>query len=299
MKKVSIIVPVFNTELYLGDALNSIKEQTYSDYEVIIINDGSTDRSADVINEFLSDERFICFTQENKGLSVARNRGIEYATGDFIYFFDSDDKMAPDLLERAIYAFSKGRADIFLFSALTFGDQSDFNYQRVDFENELKFTDFICDSIAKKAFNPSACMYISKSDLIKKYRFTPNIIHEDNSFFIDLFLNNPDMIACVSPYQGFYRRVRAGSIMQSKKTMKNFLGYYHACEKLCDSENSKGVGLLFDLMHRSAVLCLYDVNGSDRIFSKLKVLHLSIKFMISTLSFNPKLLARLIYMRGK
>lgn len=299
MKKVSIIVPVFNTELYLDEALNSIKEQTYNNYEVIIINDGSTDRSADIINKFLSDKRFLCLTQENKGLSVARNRGIEHSTGDFVYFFDSDDKMAPNLLERAVDTFSNSSVDIFIFSALTFGDRSNFNYRRIEIEKEFNFSDFICDAIARKVFNPSACMYIAKADLIKKYRFTPNIIHEDNSFFIDLVLNNPDMVACVSPYQGFYRRVRAGSIMQSKKTIRNFHGYYHACEKLCESTGIKGVELLFDLMQRSAVLCLYDVNGKDKIVSKLRVLYLTMKFMILTLSFNPKLLARLIYMRGK
>ena len=89
MKKwlVSIIVPVYNVENYVGECIESIKNQTYSNIEVIVVNDGSEDRSIEIINDMIRDDsRFTIINQKNQGLSVARNNGLKYAKGD--YFFD-------------------------------------------------------------------------------------------------------------------------------------------------------------------------------------------------------------------
>lgn len=99
MPKFSFIVPVYNTEKYLKRCLDSIKSQTLDDYEVIVVDDGSTDNSRQIINEYLSDKRFKYIHQENGGLSEARNTGVEHSTGCYLLFLDSDDYVSCELCE--------------------------------------------------------------------------------------------------------------------------------------------------------------------------------------------------------
>ena len=96
----SIIVPVYNVEKYIKKCLESIKNQTYTNFEVIIVNDGSKDSSQIIIDEYVnSDNRFKSFIKKNGGLSSARNYGLKYVKGDYILFLDSDDYIDINLLE--------------------------------------------------------------------------------------------------------------------------------------------------------------------------------------------------------
>ena len=98
--KVSVIIPVYNTAPYLHEALSSITRQTLQELEIIIVNDGSTDGSGEIIREVAeTDGRIKVFEQENQGQSVARNVGLEQATGEYIYFMDSDDLLSLNALE--------------------------------------------------------------------------------------------------------------------------------------------------------------------------------------------------------
>ena len=91
-KKISIIIPVYNAEKYLKCCLDSILNQSYKNLEIIIINDGSTDNSLKVIEEYKkNDNRIILISQKNQGVSKSRNNGLELATGDYIMFIDPDD----------------------------------------------------------------------------------------------------------------------------------------------------------------------------------------------------------------
>src|SRR3954468_24622008 len=92
---VSVIVPIYNVEPFLRDCLDSLRAQTYTDLEVIMVDDGSTDGCAAIAEEFVrTDPRFQLISQENSGLSVARNNGLTHATGEFVAFVDSDDVLA-------------------------------------------------------------------------------------------------------------------------------------------------------------------------------------------------------------
>lgn len=116
MKKVSVIIPVYNTEEYLPQCLHSVCDQTLTDIEIICVDDGSTDRSLEILKEFQKkDDRIIVLTQKNLQAGVARNRGIEIAQGEYLYFMDSDDFIALDLLERTYAKAEKVDADIVLF----------------------------------------------------------------------------------------------------------------------------------------------------------------------------------------
>ena len=94
----SVVIPLFNKEKYIKATLDSVLKQTYANFEVIIINDGSSDNSIEVINEF-DDERIKISSQENQGLSASRNKGIKIAIAEYIAFLDADDLWKEDYLE--------------------------------------------------------------------------------------------------------------------------------------------------------------------------------------------------------
>lgn len=114
---ISVIIPVYNVEQYLSQCLDSILEQTYQNLELVCVNDGSPDRSSDILEKYAAkDERILVVTQENQGLSGARNTGIRHAHGKFIMFVDSDDWIEPETCEAAVSAALKYDADLVMWS---------------------------------------------------------------------------------------------------------------------------------------------------------------------------------------
>ena len=100
MIEISVIVPIYNVEDYLKEALNSLSNQTYKNFEVILVDDSSTDNSLKIAKHFLNDSRFKLFVNKiNSGLSFTRNVGIEQSRGKYLYFFDSDDRLPNNLFE--------------------------------------------------------------------------------------------------------------------------------------------------------------------------------------------------------
>ena len=127
--KVSVIIPVYNTEEYIGETLNSIINQTLKDIEIIVINDGSTDNSLRIINEYAQrDSRITVFTQANQGLSLTRNKGIIEARGEYIYFMDSDDLLENDALNSCYKHSTKGHLDFLFFDAEILNSNDNINH---------------------------------------------------------------------------------------------------------------------------------------------------------------------------
>ena len=113
METISVIVPVYNAEKWLRDALASLQSQTYTDFEVILVDDGSNDGSAAICKEYCEDDpRFRLISQSNAGVSAARNAGINHAIGDWIAFMDADDMMPADALDTMMTAALKSGAGI-------------------------------------------------------------------------------------------------------------------------------------------------------------------------------------------
>ena len=108
MYKVSVVIPVYNGENYISTCLDSLVNQTLQELEVIVINDGSTDRTLDILNQYKQDypKLFKIYSIENSGQGVARNIGVTYATGDFLAFVDSDDYVACEVYEQ-LYNYAK------------------------------------------------------------------------------------------------------------------------------------------------------------------------------------------------
>ncbi|MBP3703356.1 MAG: glycosyltransferase family 2 protein, partial [Lachnospiraceae bacterium] len=116
-EKISVIIPVYNVEAYVGKCIKSVCRQTYEELEIILIDDGSTDSSGKICDEWAeNDNRIVVLHQENRGLSGARNAGLEKATGEYITFLDSDDYIAPMTYEEMLRAGKQFQADVTIVS---------------------------------------------------------------------------------------------------------------------------------------------------------------------------------------
>lgn len=133
MEKVSVIIPIYNSEKYIEDCVESLKNQTYKELEILLIDDGSTDSSREICKRICeNDRRFKLIHQENQGVSAARNHGLEKATGKYVFFLDSDDWIHPRLLEEMVRELEKTSADLAVCEYCTAFD--------ADFSRETKFS---------------------------------------------------------------------------------------------------------------------------------------------------------------
>ena len=116
MVKISIIMPIYNTETYLRESVNSILNQTFEDFELICIDDGSTDNSLNILKELSeNDSRLRIISQENRGAGFSRNKGMKLSQGDYICFIDSDDYIVPEYLERTYENIISNDSDIVMY----------------------------------------------------------------------------------------------------------------------------------------------------------------------------------------
>ena len=112
MKKVTVIIPLYNKELHIKQCVLSVMNQSYSNLEIIVVNDGSTDNSVAMLDDLLGDQRLMIVNQENHGFPYARNRGIECATGDYIVFVDADDGLSRYYVESLVFCAETHHLDV-------------------------------------------------------------------------------------------------------------------------------------------------------------------------------------------
>ena len=176
---ISVIVPAYNVEKYIRECLVSLVEQTFRDIEIVVVNDGSTDKTAQIIDEFArKDNRIKVITQENQGLSSARNRGIEQARGEYISFVDSDDWVDKDFLEKLYNTILKYNADISCASAIRKRKNSE--KYRFLYKEEKEYTT-LKDKI-KICKVPNCCYVWNKlyqKSLIENIKFKKGVYFED------------------------------------------------------------------------------------------------------------------------
>jgi len=182
--KFSVIVPAYNSEKYMRETLDCLLSQTERDIEVIVVNDGSTDSTSDIIARYAEkDSRIVPVHQENAGVSAARNNGIERAKGEYIIFLDSDDLLSFNSFEHIYAALKSTDADLALFRMQSFGDGI-VQYNPV-VEVLAKQTNISCyDKRLLRNFIPGNKVY--KTELLKEsgVRFPPMRYSEDGAFFM-------------------------------------------------------------------------------------------------------------------
>ena len=224
MPKFSIIIPVYNVEKYLKKCLDSIKNQSYKDYEVIIVNDGSTDNSKDILDEY--DYKVI--NQKNQGLSVARNNGVKKATGEYLIFVDSDDYIEKDLLKEINKSLTNN-PDIVRYQANEVSDKT-IPYSEESFENKNGVEAF--KLITKYHYVENAWLYAIKRDyyVSNKFKFKEDTRHEDFGL-IPLVIIKASIVNSIS-YIGYNYIQRSNSIMNTtnynkiKKGVDDFYNHY-------------------------------------------------------------------------
>lgn len=174
----SLIVPVYNVEKYLGRCLKSILSQDYTDYEIICVNDGSTDRSLDILNEYASRYTNIkVVSQVNQGLGEARNTGLKYVTGDFVWFIDSDDWIEEGALRSITNFIQKNKdCDVVIINAFRTNDKGEkilFNALAEPLQgNENVNTEAYIHSLLNCDSLPSAWLKLFKKGVISQYSFS-------------------------------------------------------------------------------------------------------------------------------
>ena len=210
MPKFSIIIPVYNVEKYIDGCLKSVMNQTFKDYEVIVVNDGTKDNSMDIVKKY--DVKVI--EQKNQGLSAARNTGVKHAKGDYLIFLDSDDSWNKDLLKELSKSI-KNNPDVVRFQIQETYENSDdvkpFNEQSFEDKNGVEAFKII----SSYHFIENAWCYAIRRDYYKKNKFSFKVgtIHEDYGL-TPLIIIKAEKVNSIE-YIGYNYLQRQGSIMSS------------------------------------------------------------------------------------
>ncbi len=212
MIKYSIIIPIYNASKYLRNTLDSIVNQNYDDYEVILVNDGSTDNSLDICNEYKEKyANFKVITIENSGAGIARNKGIKEAKGEFLYFPDSDDILVEDAFSKIEEVINSKKSDLYVFAF----------YKGYRDSNELKLEKYEDNYLESDEVRSHYEMYMEKSgiyiqgapwnkvfrrDIINKYNVEyPSLKrHQDECFIVRYMAHTKNVLISKEPIYVYY-----------------------------------------------------------------------------------------------
>ncbi|CEN79301.1 glycosyltransferase [Paraclostridium sordellii] len=236
MIKVSIVVPVYNVEKYLKESLDSAVNQSLKDIEIIVVNDGSTDNSQEILKVY--EEKYSnlkVINQENKGLSGARNTGIAECKGEYIYFLDSDDYIDLNSMEYCYNEAKKDSLDILTFDAETFLDgklsvdeinKEEFYRENLIESKTMSGEEFYVYSNQKGAYRAPVWLNFYKREFIEKNNliFYEGIVHEDEIHTSKSFILAKKIKYI--PKRFFFRRVRENSIMTREIDESRIKGNY-------------------------------------------------------------------------
>ncbi len=212
MKKVSIIVPVYNVEKYLARCIDSLLAQTYTNLEIILVNDGSPDNSLSICNQYAQqDDRIVVVDKPNGGPSSARNAGLDRASGELIGFVDSDDYVDKNMFEVLVSNMEKYGARVSQMGWTTFEDKVEFTYS-----NKCKLVNKNVERYLLQNNNLyCAVRYLFSKELIGDIRFDENMKNAEDQKFIYQTLVNADSIVC-SNYVGYFYYQNTSSLSNGK-----------------------------------------------------------------------------------
>lgn len=268
--KVSVIIPVYNVEKYLPRCIKSVLDQTYQDLEIILVDDGTKDNSGVMCDEFATkDNRIRVIHKENGGLSSARNAGIEIATGDAIFFLDSDDYISKECIEKMVSLMKENNADISIVQMKYISE--DVNNECADIESEnivvMNSERAIEESLYQKLYTCCAPAKLYKKVAIGDIRFPLGRISEDLAT-CHLFLDNAKTII-YSDYYGYYYRQHGSSIMHMFNPKRlDALEWTAAIEKFCKLKYPAVVGASYCRTFNVAIHLILDLPDSGEVHDK-------------------------------
>lgn len=242
--KISVIIPMYNVENYIDQTLQSALGQTLREIEVICVDDGSSDKTVETVRKIAGDdERVKVISKANGGASSARNVGIEAARGEYLYFLDSDDYIAPDTLEMLYHEVREHQLDNVYFDAETFFDTPELEAELGHYKNYYRRSQDYSEIITGPAmyaamemhydFKPSPCLQLIKSTVLteNKIRFYEGIVMEDNLFSLQVILKCGRVKHVAKSY--YKRRIRADSVMTNAGFFHSYSYYVCIREIMC------------------------------------------------------------------
>lgn len=258
MSKVSVIIPVYNVESYLPRCIDSVRNQTEKDIEIILVDDGSTDACGKICDRYAEkDSRIKVIHQQNGGLGAARNTGIQAAISPYILFADSDDYVDVDLVEKAYRAAEAHKADIVMFG-----------YNRVHEDGRVDYSYNLPESLTNQkscslemcpellTATPSAWNKLYKTCLFDGVYFPPRAWYEDLQTIPKLYLK-AQSIYCMADFHPYQYLLRENSIMQNGNAEKTATQRIAATDEILNFFQSRG---LFE-SYKNELIWLYCFHG--------------------------------------
>lgn len=289
MKKglISVVIPCFNCEKYLDDTIKCLNEQTYKNFEVVFVNDGSTDGTLNKLNDLCkNNKQYKIFSKENGGASSARNLGLSKAEGEFVLFYDSDDLLAPNHLETL--AKEIGEYDCLVTSSITIDDNTRYDdVKKIETFNKTEVfegaDELVAQMIITKKFITGFWNKLLRTSILKEFKTYPNVfdvnVHyaEDALFGVEYFLHCKN--AKYLNFKSYYYRRHAGSL--SKAFNKRILTVANSFDKYIEICEGRPLALQYvksficmlciEFLFRIRFNKFYDKETIDFFFSTLKM----------------------------
>ncbi len=226
--KISTIVPVYNTEKYLNKCIDSILKQTYKDFELILVDDGSTDTSGAICDEYAKkDERVVVIHKENGGQATARNIGLDAAKGEYVSFIDSDDYIEPEMYETMISAIETTDAEIAMCGKYLVSEDYSSKSNRfvLDSQNVWEEKDIVKRFLLGDNVGSSPCDKLILKELFEKpeqTRFPSGYICEDLIPIFDVLSKATKLVHVGKAYYNYYQRGNSTSRSKGKVQEKAY-----------------------------------------------------------------------------
>lgn len=215
--KLSIIVPVYNVEKYVNRCIDSILNQDYKNIELILVDDGSIDKSREICDSYKKDFRVKVFHQQNQGVSSARNLGIEVSTGDYFLFLDADDWLTDNALSKIVC--NSNGADLVMYGAYNYIELENNSYKltkRVDFSG--KNHPYLVRDKYKEIFEKSGVLWnkLIKREAISELRFDTNLRYGEDVLFLCKVLDNVKIAYIIPEEFYYYYNNRSGNVVSAQ-----------------------------------------------------------------------------------
>ena len=285
--KISVIIPVYNTKEYLKECIDSILNQTIDLFEVIIVDDGSTDGSLELINQYAESHSNIrVISQKNCGPGAARNIGLKISKGEYIYFIDSDDILEKNALEYCYNLASKNKLDMLTFEADILGNIEGENIEQYMFHKKidrigevLNGVDFIEENYYKVSLlNIPFTIYLRDFLIKNTLFFLEQTMYEDVDFYHKIIRCNPKMEIIDNIF--YHRRYRQNSIMTSKVTETSIMNKINIYESVITNSSDKLMKLYYMIGIRGIRKALQECK-KNKISLEKKYIYEILKFIKS------------------
>lgn len=232
---ITIIIPVFNVENYIRKCLQSLFSQTYADFELIIVNDGSTDNSLTIIKEYIDEypEKIVLLNQENQGVSEARNLANNYIKGDYLIYIDPDDYLHPDYLKKLVFEIEKNKADVAVCGYEVFYDDIKGENYKKNYNVLVEFLNGM--TVAEMMVNFHLEGYLWNKMFRVSSLKAKGIFFEKGRYIQDWYpvfetLAYMKRIVFINEALYFYRQRSTSTVY--KRSKKKVDDYYYACQQI-------------------------------------------------------------------